>query len=101
MVSCILFIFVIKDNSPERQELPTPPYPWTSIRAKIPESMVEKPYTLLHESNPQFLRPLEYGSIVLAPGGGCNISCTRASSAKDIIDEGELLFKSRLCQRSP
>jgi hypothetical protein len=52
--------------------------------------VVEKADTLFHKSDAKLLGSLEDRGIVLATSRGSNVLNTRAGSAEDVVDEGEL-----------
>lgn len=52
--------------------------------------MVEQADTLLHEGDTELLSSLKDRGVVLATGRGSNVLDTRAGSAEDVVDEGEL-----------
>ena len=52
--------------------------------------MVEEPYVLLDKSDPQLLRRLEDGRVVLAAAGCGYVLGSRAFCAEDVVRKGEL-----------
>ena len=52
--------------------------------------MVEQAHTLLHKGDTHLLGGLEDRGVVLAAGRGGDVLDTRAGSAEDVVDEGEL-----------
>lgn len=61
--------------------------------------MVKQADALLDKGDAQALSSLEDGRVVLAAGGSSDVLDTRASSAENVVDEGELL-KKRVSRRS-
>ena len=52
--------------------------------------MMEQSDPLLDEHHSKFLRGLEDGAVVLTSGWGSDVLHAGASSAEDVVDEGEL-----------
>ena len=52
--------------------------------------MVKQTNALLNKRNPQFLRSVKTGLVILAARGRGDVLHARAASAEDVVDEGEL-----------